>query len=132
MGNYYQHVTVKGPPVAAVVALMRELGRPAYVAAAADDVTVVFDAGLDEMRNIQEVADVPGTLSVRLHCPALLVGVYDDDILYMALYEGLERTFEYVSSERSAKNLKRLCAAFGRSQAFLRIWFTLKLPHFVP
>jgi hypothetical protein len=132
MGNYYQNVTIKGASTASVTDLMRELGRPAYIAAAADDVTVVFDAGLDEMRNPQDMLDVPATLSVRLSCPVLLAGVFDDDLLYLALYEGLEKTFEYTSSDRTARNLSRLCAAFDRSHAFARVWFILKLPHFIP
>jgi hypothetical protein len=132
MGNHYQHVTVKGPAVEDVAKLMRELGRPAYIASAADDVIVIFDAGLDAMDRLSDVADVPATLSSRLGCPALVAGVYDDDLLYLSLYEGRENTFEYDSRARRTGNIGRLCSAFGRPSAVLRVWAILTLPHFIP
>jgi hypothetical protein len=131
MGRHYQHVTVKGPALDDVARLMRDLGRPAYLGSAGD-VTVVFDAGLDEMRRIEDVVDVPGTLSVRLGCPALVAGVYDDDLLYLSLYEGLDNTFEYESKGRRTANIGRLCSAFGRPNAALKVWGILNLPHFIP
>ena len=132
MGTFYQNVTLRGAAPDAVVAVLAELGRTAFVTKPAGPITVVFDSEIDAMQAGNALPDLAGTLSVRLKCPALAAGVYDDDVLYLSLFEGLESTFEYVSTERRVANLSHFCSVMGLRPAVLRSWLILKAPHFIP
>jgi hypothetical protein len=132
MGNWYQNVTLKGPSTDAVVGVLADLGRRGFVTPRIGEYTVVYDAELDRMDRADDLADLPATLSVRLGCPALVAGVYDDDALYLALFEGLDATFEYFSAERLRRGVRRACRVFGRPSAAFRVGAVLMLPHLVP
>jgi hypothetical protein len=74
MGTFYQNVTLRGAAPEAVVAVLAELGRTAFVTKPAGPITVVFDSEVDAMRSATALQDLAGTLSVRLKCPALAAG----------------------------------------------------------
>ena len=94
--------------------------------------TVVYPEDSDVWNNPDSASDVAGTLSVHLNCPVLIAAVFDDDALFLSLFEGLDQTFEYNSTEREVKNLRRLCEAAGARGWLSALWVVLKLPHPVP
>jgi hypothetical protein len=132
MGNFYQNLTVCGAEQRPVVEALRAAGLTAFVSPTRGHHTVVFSKLGDVWESPDAASDVAGTLSHQLGCPVLVAAVFDDDILFLSLFEGLDRTFEYNSSERRITNLRRLHQAAGGKGWFLGLWVVLKLPHLVP
>ena len=132
MGTTYQNLTVCGAEQVRVVAALRAAGLAAFVTPAQLNFTVVFTKLGDAWESPEAASDVAGTLSHQLGCPVLIAAVFDDDILFLSLFEGLDRTFEYNSKERRVVNLRRLHQAAGGKGWFFVLWGILKLPHLIP
>lgn len=132
MGTTYQNVTVFGAEREAIASVLRDLALAAYITPTRSGVTVVFPQRGDAWDSPDAAADVAGSLSHRLGCPTLVAGVFDDDIVVLSLFEGLERTFEYNSSERRIAHLARLRRAAGGRGSLALLWLVLKLPHMLP
>lgn len=132
MGTTYQNITLCRAERAEVVRVLRELGLKSFVAPTWEGQTVVFSQRGDAWDSPDAASDVAGTLSQHLGCPALVAGVFDDDVVWLFLFEGLTRTFEYNSAERRVAHLKRLRQAAGGRGSLVLLWLVLKLPHFIP
>jgi hypothetical protein len=132
MGTTYQNLTVCGAEQAAVVEALQTAGLTAFVTPTQHQFTVVFSKLGDAWDSPEAAADVAGTLSHHLGCPVLMAAVFDDGILFLSLFEGLDRTFEYNSSERQVADLRRLHQAAGHKGWHFMLWAILKLPHTIP
>ena len=132
MGNFYLNLTVCGAGRDQVVEVLRMLNLRAFVAPTQRQHTVVYPEDSDVWNNPDSAADLAGTLSVHLNCPVVIAAVFDDDVLFLFLFEGLDRTFEYNSSDRQLKNLRRLYDATGAKGWLPALWVVLKLPHPAP
>ncbi|HEV8487970.1 MAG TPA: hypothetical protein VGV87_30905 [Blastocatellia bacterium] len=132
MGTTYQNLTVCGAEQGTVVEALRTGGLAAFVTPEQRHFTVVFSKRGDAWDSPDAASDVAGTLSYQLGCPVFIAAVFDDDVLFLSLFEGLDRTFEYNSRERRIVNLRRLHQAAGGKGWFLVLWAILKLPHFIP
>jgi hypothetical protein len=132
VGNYYLNLTVCGAEGDRVVEVLRGLDLRAFVARTERKLTVVYPKLADVWNDPDSAADVAGTLSVHLNCPVLIAAVFDDDVLFLSLFEGLDRTFEYNSTDRQLRSLRRLYDAGGGKGWLPGLWMIMKLPHPVP
>ena len=132
MGNFYQNLTVKGPNQAEIVPVLRRYGRSAFVSPTRDRLTAVYARRSEEAASPEELAAVATLLSEQFRCPALAVAIYDDDVLFMGLFENGQPIAQYNSAERKPVAANRLCQAFEIPHARFRVWAILSLPHRVP
>jgi hypothetical protein len=132
VGNFYLNLTVCGAEQGPVIEVLRMLDLRAFVAPSQRRLTVVYPELSDVWNDPDSASDVAGTLSVHLDCPVLIAAVFDDDVLFLSLFEGLDQTFEYNSTDRRLKNLRRLYEASGRNGRQSVLWLILKLPHPFP
>lgn len=96
MGATYSNLTVRGPSHERVVAVMRALGREAYVGPWEDGCTVVFDSLAEERPGEDETLAIE--LSQTLRCAALAVTVFDGDVVAYVLCRGGEVLDRYDSN----------------------------------
>ena len=82
MGNFYVNTTVSGPSQEAVSRALS--GRRAYVSPALNNYVVIYDQASGE--DPFEGFGLTERISQVLKCPALIVGVFDDDVLLYRLY----------------------------------------------
>jgi hypothetical protein len=86
MGHFYVSTTVAGPSHAAIVHVLRQLYRQAYLAPTIRTYTVVYDAECDD-QDTRVIHQFSALLSQTLACSALTVLNHDDDLLVYMLYE---------------------------------------------
>jgi len=97
MGNFYTNVTTRGPSQADIAALLRSLGRNAFLTPTTNAFTVVCDREC-ENQDTDLLASLALTLSTHLACPALAILNHDDDVLWYQLYDGGSLSDAYISS----------------------------------
>jgi len=121
MGAFYTNVTVRHTDVDAVIAVLEQLRRDAFVTPAHNGAIVVFDAHI-ESQDTKDIDRLAGPLSKGLRSAVLLALNHDDDLFYYALLESGRLIDEYNSrpgyfdgTEQIATggDARKLAAAFG-------------------
>jgi hypothetical protein len=132
MGNSYQNLTLRIGDRAAVATACEGIGVGAYVTPSRGGYTVVFPERGDAWGNPEEIGDVAGSLAQVLKCPALTVGVFDEDVTLVSMWRGLERTFFYASSDGVDGSIAELCGTMGRRWALPLVATVLYMPRPIP
>ncbi|MGN6504276.1 MAG: hypothetical protein ACTHM6_01815 [Tepidisphaeraceae bacterium] len=126
MGNTYCNFTTYGPTREAVIGVLNANRRVAFVAPDLNSHVVVFERSSDRLSE-QDMQTVGSTLSRDLSCAVLGAAVYDDDEMWLCLFERGECVTEYYSKSQQA-SARRLCRAFGRSLRTPAVWLALRVP----
>ena len=85
MGAFYTNVTVGHTDVDAVIAVLENLRRDAFVTPAYNGAIVVFDAHI-ESQDAKDIDRLASPISRHLRSAALLALNHDDDLLYRLLH----------------------------------------------
>jgi hypothetical protein len=99
MGNWYTNVCIKSAAQDAVVSTLNDLGRRAYVTPEVNGWIIVYDQESDKF-DLNQLESLTKTLSTYLSCTALASFNADDDVLWLATYEGGRLTTRYASEKR--------------------------------
>ena len=122
MGSFYTNVTLRTTDRDGVRKHLSAAGRHAYISPPAAGAVVVFDRACEE-QDPKELDVLTSLLSHQCACPALVVRIHDDDILWYGLYEAGALVDEYSSAPDyfdgggappAGGDAMRLCAAFAR------------------
>jgi hypothetical protein len=97
MGNFYSNLTTPGPSQSGVAALLRSLGRNAYLTPRTNGFTVICDRECENQKT-DLLASVALTLSTHLECPTSAVLNHDDDVLWYQLFDCGKLWDSYISS----------------------------------
>jgi len=123
MGAFYTNISLCGPSQEIVADSLRRRDREAYVSPSIGGALVVYDRECEE-QNQEIMARLTSELSKELQCPALVILIHDDDILWYQLYEKGKLVDEYDScpsyfdpeaelSSPVGGNAETLCSTFG-------------------
>ncbi len=94
--NTYANIALKTTDRGQVIAVLRELGRRAYVSPVTAGYVVVFDARTE--RDPDTLFDVVTQLSEKLKCPAIGAYDHDDALLIVVVAKEGKRVDTYVSN----------------------------------
>jgi hypothetical protein len=121
VGFFYSNITLKGPTQEQLATYLRLQQRDAYVSPTVNDITVVYDRECEDLK-ADVLHTVASHLSRAFECPALVAYLFDDDVLWYALYQHGHCVDTYNSvpdyfdddqaAEPSGGDAAVLCAAF--------------------
>lgn len=127
MGNSYTNITLLGPEHEDVVSEPRKMSRRAYITPTTNGKTIVYEKQSDEL-DIDVLNYVAADLSSRLGCVALAALVWDDDALYLQLFERSAQTVNYISRGGTRAGAWILCCSFKRKVVFPLLWIVMLIP----
>lgn len=130
MGNSYTNITLFGPEHNDVLLELKNIGRRAYISPTVDGKTIVYDKESDEL-DIDILNSLAADLSGRLDCAVLATLVFDDDVLYLQLFENSAQTVNYISRGGHRAGAWALCRALGCRSNFPLVLFVMQIP-FMP
>src|SRR4051794_9502709 len=85
MGLFYANLTVYPPTREALLGLLRQLGRTAFLGPTAHGYTAVFDQANDG-QDFGDIERLGCEVTGRLSCSALAAVLHDDDVLFLWLF----------------------------------------------
>jgi hypothetical protein len=127
MGSFYTNITLRDPKGDIPEEVLRNIGRSAYVFRKANDV-VVFDQRCED-QDSEELAALADHFSSELKCVTFAVLNHDDSVLWFQVYQDSNLLAEYASKDGPRTDIRALCHALNRSEAWLQVWFTLRRPY---
>jgi hypothetical protein len=138
MGNWYTNISLEGVSQAEILHALEELGRRAYVTPAISNWCTLYDQECDRF-DLDVLESLALTLSMRLNCTALASFNADDDILWLGIYKGGDRTARYASTRaffedgtdfpEPSEVAPLLCRIFDKPQASAAVQRILRRPH---
>ena len=127
MGNSYTNITLLGPQHDGVLSVLNDMRRRAYVSPTVNGKTIVYDKASDEL-DIEVLGHAAAELSSRLACSALAALIFDDDVLYLQLFEDSTQTVNYVSRGGPHAGARTLCRVFSRQINLPFLWLVMQIP----
>jgi len=85
MGHFYTNITLPCPSRERIAEELQKFRTEAFLSPVVKGITVVFDERSEEREKVLE--DLGASLSRALECSALAVGNYDDDLLFLGVYQ---------------------------------------------
>src|SRR5438132_62408 len=131
MGLFYTTFTTLGPDTTAVSAALKKLRRAAFVSPTVEAYTVVYDQKTEE-QDFTEIEKLGVELSKACGAPVLAAALYDDDVLYLWLFQSGEQKDFYNSLPQyfdpdaepgppEGEDSGLLCEAFGHARKTKRV-----------
>jgi hypothetical protein len=138
MGNWYTNISLQGVSQAEILHVLEELGRRAYVTPAISNWCTLYDQECDRF-DLDVLESLALTLATRLNCTALATFNADDDILWLGVYNGGDRTARCASTRAFFEDggdfpepgevAALLCRIFDKSRASAAVQRILRRPH---
>jgi hypothetical protein len=97
MGNFYANISLRTTEREPVIRSLRKLKRVAFVSDVQSGWLVVYDRDI-ETAEPEEVGTLAATLSAACASTLLALSIYDDDVLWLRLYDGCKLIDEYNSA----------------------------------
>jgi hypothetical protein len=126
-GNFYTNISVHGIPTEQIFDIIRDLNRRAYVAAAGNGWSIIYDQECDR-QDTHILSALADHLASRTGGTALAVLNHDDDVLWFQLFHGQELVSEYASSGGPRTRVADLCRILGHAAATPVVWSILRVP----
>jgi hypothetical protein len=96
-GNFYVNAVVIGPKPKDVIMFLKNAKYDAYISRAGENMTVVFEKGIDSPDDFNTITNFCSSLSLTLKCTVFLVQNHDDSVLYFKLYKNGKLLDQYDS-----------------------------------